>query len=189
MHLLKHVNLFGHLTFSGTFVAAVAAFLRVRRSSSLTSDPCGACTRDQRSTDSHRHSTLILTFTNESARTHSATRFYWLFLLFYSSRRTLRPAPLHKQHDVPAGKHALITVRQPKGNLVWVQTQQQSLGGGGAGSGGGGGGGSGGLGSGKLGDKEKFQPRISTWDECDSVQVCLRRDGRSLFDNSALTYL
>lgn len=54
------------------------------------------------------------------------------------------------QHVVPPGKHALITVRQPKGNLVWIQTQTSIT---------------------KKNDKEKFTPRISTWNDCDSVQV------------------
>lgn len=67
------------------------------------------------------------------------------------------------QHDVPPGKHALITVRQPKGNLVWVQTQTSAVAGNAA----------------KQSDKEKFQPRISTWDECDSVQVIWCTPGRA----------
>lgn len=68
------------------------------------------------------------------------------------------PFHLQPQHDVPPGKHALITVRQPKGNLVWVQTQTTATAGQAA----------------KQNDKEKkFQPHISTWDECDSVQVIL----------------
>ncbi|XP_037044522.1 uncharacterized protein LOC119080330 isoform X2 [Bradysia coprophila] len=54
-----------------------------------------------------------------------------------------------RQHEVPPGKHALITVRQPKGNLVWIQTQTSST---------------------KKNEKEKFTPRISTWDECSNVQ-------------------
>lgn len=54
------------------------------------------------------------------------------------------------QHVVPPGKHALITVRQPKGNLVWIQTQTSIT---------------------KKNEKEKFTPRISTWNDCDSVQV------------------
>lgn len=56
------------------------------------------------------------------------------------------------QHDVPQGKHALITVKQPKGNLVWIiagnQAQQQT-----------------------KSEKEKFKPKLQTWSECDSVQV------------------
>lgn len=59
-----------------------------------------------------------------------------------------------RQHEVPPGKHALITVRQPKGNLVWIQTQTSST---------------------KKNEKEKFTPRIRTWDECSNVQVIYRR--------------
>lgn len=59
-----------------------------------------------------------------------------------------------RQHEVPPGKHALITVRQPKGNLVWIQTQTSST---------------------KKNEKEKFTQRISTWDECSNVQVIYKR--------------
>lgn len=54
------------------------------------------------------------------------------------------------QHDVPPGKHALIVVRQPKGNLVWISTQTSST---------------------QKNEKEKFIPTINTWEECDNVQV------------------
>jgi hypothetical protein len=65
---------------------------------------------------------------------------------------------IYQQHDVPPGKHALITVKQPKGNLVWImaggqqaqQPQQQ----------------------GKMPEKEKTKPKLQTWDECDVIQVC-----------------
>lgn len=59
---------------------------------------------------------------------------------------------LYLQHDVPPGKHALITVRQPKGNLVWIMAGSQNV---------------------AKNEKEKFKPRLQTWDECDFVQVCL----------------
>lgn len=59
---------------------------------------------------------------------------YWLFF----------------QHEVPPGKHAIITVRQPKGDLLWIQTV---------------------LNSKKKNDKEKIIPEITTWDDCDIVQV------------------
>ena len=51
---------------------------------------------------------------------------------------------------MPPGKHALITVRQPKGNLVWIQTHTSAT---------------------KKSEKDKFVPRISTWDGCENVQV------------------
>lgn len=54
------------------------------------------------------------------------------------------------QHDVPPGKHALITVRQPKGDLLWIQTVLKNK---------------------KENDKEKVLPEITTWDNCDIVQV------------------
>lgn len=52
---------------------------------------------------------------------------------------------------MPPGKHALITVRQPKGNLVWIQTEATA--------------------QSKKNEKIKFNPKIFTWDACDSVQV------------------
>ncbi|CAG9804070.1 unnamed protein product [Chironomus riparius] len=54
-----------------------------------------------------------------------------------------------RQHDVPPGKHALITVKQPKGNLVWIMAGSQNS---------------------PKNDKEKFRPRLQTWNECDFVQ-------------------
>lgn len=54
------------------------------------------------------------------------------------------------QHDVPPGKHALIIVRQPKGNLIWIASEASTA---------------------KKNEKEKFIPTINTWDECDNVQV------------------
>jgi len=64
------------------------------------------------------------------------------------------------QHDVPHGKHALILVKQPKGNLVWISTQETAN-------------------SNKMsppasstGDKDKkFEPRLKTWNDCDYIQV------------------
>jgi hypothetical protein len=68
------------------------------------------------------------------------------------------------QHDVPPGKHALITVKQPKGNLVWimagVQTQQT-----------------------KTTEKEKVKPKLQTWNECDVVQVGTQVDVVFFFTN------
>ncbi|XP_037908293.1 uncharacterized protein LOC119649946 isoform X2 [Hermetia illucens] len=59
-----------------------------------------------------------------------------------------------RQHDIPHGKHALIIVKQPKGNLVWVATQTGAV-----------------SQSSNTNDKDKkFQPRIKTWQECDYVQ-------------------
>ncbi|XP_037938714.1 uncharacterized protein LOC119671912 isoform X1 [Teleopsis dalmanni] len=60
-----------------------------------------------------------------------------------------------RQHDVPHGKHALILVRQPKGNLVWISTQETT--------------------ANKLtpsaSEKEKkFEPRLKTWNDCDYIQ-------------------
>lgn len=54
------------------------------------------------------------------------------------------------KHDVPPGKHALIIVRQPKGNLIWIASEASTA---------------------KKNEKEKFIPTINTWDECDNVQV------------------
>ncbi|KAG5680520.1 hypothetical protein PVAND_010026 [Polypedilum vanderplanki] len=54
-----------------------------------------------------------------------------------------------RQHDVPPGKHALITVKQPKGNLVWIMAGSQNS---------------------IKNEKEKFKPRLQTWHECDFVQ-------------------
>lgn len=54
------------------------------------------------------------------------------------------------QHDVPPGKHALITVRQPRGDLLWIQTVLDNK---------------------KKNDKDKSLPEIITWDDCDIVQV------------------
>lgn len=51
---------------------------------------------------------------------------------------------------MPPGKHALITVRQPKGDLLWIKTI---------------------LNNKKKNDKEKILPEITTWDDCDVVQV------------------
>lgn len=64
------------------------------------------------------------------------------------------------QHDVPHGKHALILVKQPKGNLVWISTQETAA-------------------SNKMApppasavDKDKkFEPRLKTWNDCDYIQV------------------
>lgn len=53
---------------------------------------------------------------------------------------------------MPAGKHALITVRQPKGDLIWIQTSASST-------------------NKQKNDQEKFEPRLTTWDDCDIVQV------------------
>lgn len=60
----------------------------------------------------------------------------------------------HIQHDVPPGKHALITVKQPKGNLIWIQTLTSPT-----------------TGNKKKGDKNEFKPRLTTWDDCEGIQV------------------
>lgn len=66
---------------------------------------------------------------------------------------------LSTQHDVPHGKHALILVKQPKGNLVWISTQETAA-------------------ANKMApppsasDKDKkFEPRLKTWNDCDYIQV------------------
>lgn len=59
-----------------------------------------------------------------------------------------------KQHDVPPGKHAIISVRQPKGDLLWIQTPAST------------------AANKKKTDKEKFKPKLTTWDDCDIIQVC-----------------
>lgn len=61
---------------------------------------------------------------------------------------------------MPHGKHALILVKQPKGNLVWISTQETAA-------------------SNKMApppasavDKDKkFEPRLKTWNDCDYIQV------------------
>lgn len=53
---------------------------------------------------------------------------------------------------MPAGKHALITVRQPKGNLIWIQTPLTIK---------------------KKNEKETIVPQITTWDDCDIIQVSI----------------
>lgn len=63
------------------------------------------------------------------------------------------------QHDVPPGKHALITVKQPKGNLLWIQTPKNVPG----------------ANKRKNTENEKFVPHLTTWDECDIIQVCGKR--------------
>lgn len=60
------------------------------------------------------------------------------------------------QHDVPPGKHALITVKQPKGNILWIQTPKNVAG----------------ANKKKNSEKEKFVPHLTTWDDCDIIQVC-----------------
>lgn len=57
---------------------------------------------------------------------------------------------LFMKHDVPQGKHALITVKQPKGNLVWIMAGALPQ---------------------PKNDKEKPKPRLQTWSECDVIQV------------------
>lgn len=59
------------------------------------------------------------------------------------------------QHDVPPGKHALITVKQPKGNVLWIQTPKNLPG----------------ANKKKNSEKEKFVPHLTTWDDCDIIQV------------------
>lgn len=61
------------------------------------------------------------------------------------------------QHEVPHGKHAMILVRQLKGNLVWISTQDTGIG-------------SKPPPSNSEKDK-KFEPHLRTWSECDNVQV------------------
>ena len=61
-----------------------------------------------------------------------------------------------EQHDVPRGKHALIQVKQPRGNLIWISTQDTT--------------------SSKLvpntNEKDKkFEPKLKTWTNCDHIQV------------------
>lgn len=54
---------------------------------------------------------------------------------------------------MPPGKHALITVKQPKGNLVWIQTPAVA------------------STAAKKNDKDKSPLHINTWNECDALQV------------------
>lgn len=63
---------------------------------------------------------------------------------------------------MPPGKHALISVRQPKGNLIWIGTQGTAAATASAGGGT------------SKNDKDKYFPKINTWDECDRVQVFIR---------------
>ncbi|EDW68632.2 uncharacterized protein [Drosophila virilis] len=57
-----------------------------------------------------------------------------------------------RQHDVPHGKHALILVKQPKGNLVWISTQETAT-------------------QPSASDKDKkLEPRLKTWNDCDYIQ-------------------
>ncbi|XP_052859858.1 uncharacterized protein LOC128267111 [Anopheles cruzii] len=58
-----------------------------------------------------------------------------------------------RQHDVPPGKHAFIVISQPKGNLIWISTEASA-----------------GAASTARDEKEKYRPRLQTWNECDSVQ-------------------
>ncbi|XP_033240183.1 uncharacterized protein [Drosophila pseudoobscura] len=67
-----------------------------------------------------------------------------------------------RQHDVPHGKHALILVKQPKGNLVWISTQETAA-------------------ANKMApppsasDKDKkFEPRLKTWNDCDYIQESVK---------------
>lgn len=61
------------------------------------------------------------------------------------------------QHEVPAGKHALILVKQPKGNLVWIATQDTSAGKS--------------VSLNSIEKEKKFEPRLKTWNECNHIQV------------------
>lgn len=61
------------------------------------------------------------------------------------------------QHEVPSGKHALILVKQPKGNLVWIATQDMTS--------------SKPLSSNGIEKEKKFEPRLKTWNECNHIQV------------------
>lgn len=70
----------------------------------------------------------------------------------YSSLTPIKQTP---QHDVPPGKHALITVKQPKGNLVWIMAGNEM------------------LRVQSKADKEKLKPRLQIWDECDFIQARL----------------
>ncbi|XP_053674728.1 uncharacterized protein LOC128725034 [Anopheles nili] len=59
-----------------------------------------------------------------------------------------------RQHDVPPGKHAFIVISQPKGNLIWISTEASA----------------GAASNAARDEKEKYKPRLQTWNECDSVQ-------------------
>jgi hypothetical protein len=69
-----------------------------------------------------------------------------------------------RQHEVPQGKHAIIIVSQPKGNLVWVATDALSA-------------------MAKT-EKEKQNSRIRIWDECDQVQVSQKKNHSHFVDDS-----
>lgn len=52
---------------------------------------------------------------------------------------------------MPPGKHAMIIVKQTKGDLLWIETQRSN--------------------KKNKNPKGFFVPQLVTWDECDSVQV------------------
>lgn len=59
---------------------------------------------------------------------------------------------------MPPGKHALIQVRQPKGNLVWISTQTSATNKNPINS---------------ANEKDKIaEPKLKIWNDCDYVQVC-----------------
>lgn len=63
------------------------------------------------------------------------------------------------QHEVPHGKHAMILVKQTKGNLIWISSQDTGT-------------------NSKpppstVEKEKKFEPRLKTWSECDNIQVML----------------
>lgn len=61
---------------------------------------------------------------------------------------------------MPPGKHALITVSQPKSNSVWITTDTSFIS-------------TATSSTTKKNDKDKITSNIKTWDECDHVQVRL----------------
>uniref|UniRef100_W8C8T0 CUB domain-containing protein n=1 Tax=Ceratitis capitata TaxID=7213 RepID=W8C8T0_CERCA len=61
-----------------------------------------------------------------------------------------------RQHEVPHGKHAMILVKQTKGNLIWISSQDTGT-------------------NSKpppstVEKEKKFEPRLKTWSECDNIQ-------------------
>lgn len=68
----------------------------------------------------------------------------------------------YSQHDVPPGKHALITVKQAKGNLLWIQTPKSTAN----------------TNKKKNIENQKFIPHLTTWDDCDVIQVSASGMGR-----------
>lgn len=64
-----------------------------------------------------------------------------------------------RQHEIPPGKYALISVRQPRGQLVAVQAQPAT-------------------------ENERPPRKLSLWQDCDIVQVYYFKIASHLYFNS-----